>query len=141
MRTPPVWSRRRCATGSITGWPATRRGADALLAALIERAEDRLRRRENKDVARKSATKRLRLPGQAGRLHQRGDGGDGAVPGGGVTARVARPSRRGGGRPQAVLPLRGKILNVASATVDKLRQNQELRDLVEALGLRGGRPV
>ncbi len=108
-------------------------GADNLLATLIERAEERLRRRENKDVARKSATKRLRLPGKLADCTSEVMGetelflveGDSA----GGSAKQAR--RR---ETQAVLPLRGKILNVASATVDKLRQNQELRDLIEALG-------
>ena len=114
----------------LAGNPA---GADNLLTALIERAEERLRRRENKDVARKSATKRLRLPGKLADCTSEAMGetelflveGDSA----GGSAKQAR--RR---ETQAVLPLRGKILNVASATVDKLRQNQELRDLVEALG-------
>ena len=114
----------------LAGNPA---GADNLLAALIERAEERLRRRENKDVARKSATKRLRLPGKLADCTSEAMAetelflveGDSA----GGSAKQAR--RR---ETQAVLPLRGKILNVASASVDKLRQNQELRDLVEALG-------
>ena len=107
--------------------------ADTLLAALIERAEDRLRRRDNKDVARKSATKRLRLPGKLADCTSENAAqteiflveGDSA----GGSAKQAR--RRD---TQAVLPLRGKILNVASASVDKLRQNQELKDLIEALG-------
>ena len=108
-------------------------GADNLLSFLIERAEERLRRRENKDVARKSATKRLRLPGKLADCTSEvmsetelflveGDSAGGS----------AKQARRR--ETQAVLPLRGKILNVASATVDKLRQNQELRDLIEALG-------
>ncbi len=108
-------------------------GADNLLTFLIERAEERLRRRENKDVARKSATKRLRLPGKLADCTSEvmsetelflveGDSAGGS----------AKQARRR--ETQAVLPLRGKILNVASATVDKLRQNQELRDLIEALG-------
>ncbi len=107
--------------------------ADNLLTALIERAEERLRRRENKDVARKTATKRLRLPGKLADCTSEimaetelflveGDSAGGS----------AKQARRR--ETQAVLPLRGKILNVASATVDKLRQNQELRDLIEALG-------
>ncbi len=108
-------------------------GADNLLTFLIERAEERLRRRENKDVARKSATRRLRLPGKLADCTSEvmaetelflveGDSAGGS----------AKQARRR--ETQAVLPLRGKILNVASATVDKLRQNQELRDLIEALG-------
>ncbi len=107
--------------------------ADNLLTALIERAEERLRRRDNKDVARKTATRRLRLPGKLADCTSEimadtelflveGDSAGGS----------AKQARRR--ETQAVLPLRGKILNVASATVDKLRQNQELRDLVEALG-------
>ena len=107
--------------------------ADNLLSALIERAEERLRRRENRDVARKSATKRLRLPGKLTDCTSEvvtetelflveGDSAGGS----------AKQARRR--ETQAVLPLRGKILNVASASVDKLRQNQELRDLIEALG-------
>ena len=114
----------------LAGNPAQ---ADALLGALIDRAEERLRRRENKDVARKSATKRLRLPGKLADCTSENASqteiflveGDSA----GGSAKQAR--RRD---TQAVLPLRGKILNVASASVDKLRQNQELKDLIEALG-------
>ncbi len=114
----------------LAGNPAQ---ADNLLTTLIERAEERLRRRENKDVARKTATKRLRLPGKLADCTSEimaetelflveGDSAGGS----------AKQARRR--ETQAVLPLRGKILNVASATVDKLRQNQELRDLIEALG-------
>jgi topoisomerase-4 subunit B len=114
----------------LAGDPAQ---ADNLLAYLIERAEDRLRRRENKDVSRKSATRRLRLPGKLADCTRENAAqteiflveGDSA----GGSAKQARNRET-----QAVLPLRGKILNVASATADKLRQNQELKDLVEALG-------
>ena len=114
----------------LAGDPAQ---ADALLAFVIERAEERMRRRENKDVARKSATRRLRLPGKladcsvedASRTELFLVEGDSA----GGSAKQARNRAT-----QAVLPLRGKILNVASASTEKLRQNQELKDLVEALG-------
>ncbi|WP_029604779.1 DNA topoisomerase IV subunit B [Kozakia baliensis] len=107
--------------------------ADNLLAFVIERAEERLRRRESKDTPRKSATRRLRLPGKLTDCTRENAAeteiflveGDSA----GGSARQARSRET-----QAVLPLRGKILNVASATADKLRANQELRDLVEALG-------
>lgn len=114
----------------LAGDPAT---ADNLLAAIIERAEERLRRRELKDTPRKSATRRLRLPGKltdctledASRTELFLVEGDSA----GGSAKQARDRAT-----QAVLPLRGKILNVASASADKLRQNQELKDLIEALG-------
>ena len=107
--------------------------ADNLLSFVIERAEERLRRRELKDTPRKSATRRLRLPGKladcssedAGRTEIFLVEGDSA----GGSAKQARDRAT-----QAVLPLRGKILNVASASTEKLRQNQELKDLVEALG-------
>ncbi len=107
--------------------------ADNLLAFVIERAEERLRRRELKDTARKSATRKLRLPGKltdctvedAERTEIFLVEGDSA----GGSAKQARDRAT-----QAVLPLRGKILNVASASAEKLRQNQELKDLIEALG-------
>ena len=114
----------------LAGNPAQ---ADNLLTFVIERAEDRLRRKETKDVSRKTATRRLRLPGKLADCSResRDDTeiflveGDSA----GGSAKQARNRET-----QAVLPLRGKILNVASASADKLRQNQELRDLIEALG-------
>jgi topoisomerase-4 subunit B len=107
--------------------------ADNLLAFVIERAEDRIRRKEAKDTLRKSATRRLRLPGKLTDCARENAAeteiflveGDSA----GGSAKQARNRDT-----QAVLPLRGKILNVASASADKLRQNQELRDLIEALG-------
>ena len=107
--------------------------ADNLLAFVIERAEERLRRREQKDTPRKSATRRLRLPGKLTDCSKEGVAetelflveGDSA----GGSAKQARNRET-----QAILPLRGKILNVASASTEKLRQNQELKDLVEALG-------
>ena len=114
----------------LAGNPAQ---ADNLLAFVIERAEERQRRKDLKDTPRKTATRRLRLPGKlADCARESADGteiflveGDSA----GGSAKQARDRET-----QAVLPLRGKILNVASASADKLRQNQELRDLIEALG-------
>ena len=114
----------------LAGDPAS---ADNLLAFVIERAEERLRRKEMKDTPRKSATRRLRLPGKLADCTRENAAeteiflveGDSA----GGSAKQARNRET-----QAVLPLRGKILNVASASADKLRQNQELKDLIEALG-------
>jgi topoisomerase-4 subunit B len=111
--------------------------ANNLLTFAIERAEDRIRRREQKDTPRKSATRRLRLPGKlADCSRESAEGtelflveGDSA----GGSAKQARDRMT-----QAVLPLRGKILNVQSASTDKLRQNQELKDLIEALGCGAG---
>ena len=114
----------------LAGHPAQ---ADSLLAFVIERAEDRLRRRASQDTPRKSATRRLRLPGKLTDCTRENAAeteiflveGDSA----GGSAKQARNRDT-----QAVLPLRGKILNVASASTEKLRQNQELKDLIEALG-------
>lgn len=104
-----------------------------LLDQLIFRAEERARQNQAKDMARKTATRKLRLPGKlADCSSSRSENteiflveGDSA----GGSAKQARSRET-----QAILPLRGKILNVASATTDKLRNNQELADLVQALG-------
>ncbi|MGQ4272652.1 DNA topoisomerase IV subunit B [Terrihabitans sp. B22-R8] len=107
--------------------------ARRLLDRVIERAEDRLRRRAEKETLRKSATRKLRLPGKLADCTQNGAAGaelfivEGDSAGG--SAKQARQRSN-----QAILPLRGKILNVASAGSEKLAQNQQLSDLLLALG-------
>ena len=111
--------------------------AARLIDFSVERAEDRLRRRAEKDIARKTATRKLRLPGKLADCTNSSSQGselfivEGDSAGG--SAKQARDRAI-----QAVLPLRGKILNVASATRDKLTQNQQLSDLVQALGVSSG---
>ena len=107
--------------------------ARCLLEQVVARAEERHRRRRDKETKRASATRRLRLPGKLTDCTQSAQTGteiflvEGDSAGG--SAKQARNRAT-----QAVLPLRGKILNVASASSDKLRGNQELSDLMEALG-------
>ena len=114
----------------LTGHPAQ---ADRLLGFIVERAEERIRRRQEKDVSRKTAVRKLRLPGKlADCSASQKDGSELFIVEGDSAGGSAKQARNR--ELQAVLPLRGKILNVASATKDKLTQNQQLADLIQALG-------
>ena len=108
-----------------------------LLDWTIERSEDRLRRRAEKDVQRKTATRKLRLPGKlADCSNTSADGSELFIVEGDSAGGSAKQARNRAS--QAILPLRGKILNVASATRDKLAANQQLSDLMLALGCGAG---
>jgi topoisomerase-4 subunit B len=107
--------------------------AAKLLDWVIERAEERLRRRKEKEVSRKTAVRKLRLPGKLADCSQNSaEGAELFIVEGDSAGGSAKQARNRAN--QAILPLRGKILNVASAGREKLGANQQISDLVQALG-------
>ena len=110
------------------------KSANLILEYMLNRMEERQRRKSEKETQRKSAVKKLRLPGKLADCSSTSGTetelflveGDSA----GGSAKQARNRTN-----QAILPLRGKILNVLSATVEKMNQNQEIIDLCKALGV------
>lgn len=107
--------------------------AAKLLDWVIERAEERMRRRKEKEVSRKTAVRKLRLPGKLADCSQNSaDGAELFIVEGDSAGGSAKQARNRAN--QAILPLRGKILNVASAGREKLGANQQISDLVQALG-------
>ena len=116
---------------------ANTKAAGAILDFLVLRAEERLRRRQEKETQRKTATKRLRLPGKLTDCSAKNREGtelflvEGDSAGGSAKGARAREF-------QALLPLRGKVLNVLGAASSKLGENAEIRDICEALGVQMG---
>ncbi|MBP6985952.1 MAG: DNA topoisomerase IV subunit B [Alphaproteobacteria bacterium] len=112
--------------------------SEALLEYIVERSDERLKRKSSRETARKTATQRLRLPGKladciSSNIEEtelflvEGESAGGS-------AKQARDRHT-----QAILPLRGKILNVANATDDKMNANREVQDMAIALGCKVGK--
>ena len=116
------------------------KSAGAILDFLVLRAEERLKRKQEKETQRKTATKKLRLPGKLTDCSSKTRDntelfiveGDSA----GGSAKGARDRET-----QAIMPLKGKILNVLGAASGKLNDNSEIRDICEALGVQMGTPL
>jgi topoisomerase-4 subunit B len=107
--------------------------ADKLLDWVIERSEERMRRRKEKEVNRKTAVRKLRLPGKLADCSQNtAEGAELFIVEGDSAGGSAKQARNRAN--QAILPLKGKILNVASAGREKLGANQQIADLIQALG-------
>lgn len=107
--------------------------ATKLLDWVIERAEERVRRRQDREISRKTAVRKLRLPGKLADCSQNhATGAELFIVEGDSAGGSAKQARNRAN--QAILPLRGKILNVASAAHEKMNSSQTISDLILALG-------